>query len=543
MGAASSNSGKNGKGAAAAEAGEKRDGAAETGKNEEAKRGAEAIEAREAAEALEAQDAARREFARMLLAIDDSAGGWACSLSVQGRAVIAGLLLLPAGDGAASPVAVDAALGMISAVAAMHEQSRVERAATQGLWPGLALPAKTIFVTEDGCAARDRVCEAAAALVAVRPPSTDDFSDQYYARMAVRPASPYSCGSYALRTPEELRESVLPRAHLLLGDARVAFLVCRSSIPEFTSSCVTGHGFLSDMITFSENVRRAGPPETSPLQGAGAMWRPAMAPWAVAVAVACGAFQQPLADLARGPGAAPPPTQTPFSLMCQAVRRAPEIADALLDVPARHGAAIQVENHNGEVTPSGSPVNLLHIHIAWRHGEEPALFRRLVGRCGARTLNEPGHGLQSVLHAVVDDFCHSAGAGRLALMEGSLDMAQALLDRADSDAGGGVDLRPPAAREAIRRLRASKVAAHQDSNMVCRQLHCRLIEQLDDAFEAAAARQRDFRERLLPTLDAVLQGDGAGAGGLRVTVVLQLVVAYVLRPAELDPALLDVPAS
>lgn len=487
-------------------------------------------------------DQGRREFARLLLAIDGDTGhGWRCGLPAFGRALMAKLLLLPAGHRAASSEATDAATGLLQAA----PFGEVSKLVVQGEY---AKCAKWTAVTG----------AAAGALVPIPSSSAD------------------ALGPYAFRTPAELRHSLLPRAHLLARDLHGPFPI---------GHCGVGMVLLDDIICFSETARTQLPRHrrdlgAGPFRGVDAMWTPGMAPWAVAVAQACGGFPQSDAEyarLTRDHCLSP----TPFRLICRALDSAPDIAAAMLYVPSDDAFAVDVGNKwqepprrsglsSGHAVPlvaagqeraeaaSGyDPVaracfesahsnTLLHLQIS-RVGALSAatalpLFRRIVELCSDDTLNALRYERDSPFRAVVQYFCHFTSAPRSAeSLRGctvTLEMALILLQRADPD-GGGVDLRqrslpshlggavlltPCTPHELLVSYRASYDTGGNHST--CWHPHCLRLKLLDDAFNVTFRRQRAFRDGLAAALAR------ATAAARVPGELLALVATYVLHPSN-----------
>jgi hypothetical protein len=488
---------------------------------------------------------ARRQLARLLRSIFSGlwprrrTGERACALPAWGRALMAQLLLLPAGHPAASAASTAAADRarelMLAAMANPHP--RIGSAGTNDGWSDAAQEAERLLV--------DLGCQSAR------------FT-----------------GPYAFRAPGDLRHSILPRAHLLVCD------MLKYGETHFGE----GPRFLRDMIELCSN-----PPM---LALCDAVWRPGMAAWTVAVAQACGGFPSPDSEadyVALARSLAP----TPFLLLCLAVRQAPAMAHAMLDIPPESPFAFDVDNRRGQVITfvddASSCTSILHLQIA-RFGNaspsetplpDPALFRRLVQRSSDATLNALQNGHFTALHSLVAYCCRwtfgETGPVRPDCMPIALEMALALLERAEPD-GCGVDLDTAApcgthlpgffvdcaAYDALVGRHGTQcyqclVGRHGtqcyrcrvDRADICRpgEPRCHLMG-LIRAFEAAFDRRKGYAAGLVPMLGAALRPQtaapaaslstgtsalvpaasaGCGVGGMPVPDIVKLVASFLLR--------------
>jgi hypothetical protein len=398
--------------------------------------------------------------------------------------VIVGLLLLPAGHAAASSDATAAAMRTVEAIdARLAASSQAEL---------------------DEWYVRSR--EAGRAMVPI-PKAAMEFS-----------------GPYAFVTPNELRHSVLPGAHLRhLGLRHFG----------------VGPAFLLNMIDVAEAPLPVAWIDLAEPQLPVA-WEPSMAPWALAVAHACGGFPRGVDAVGGGTLAPSIFMSMPFEILCRAVRYAPDIAHAILNLhPKDPYAFVGVDKPSGDTTDYDAGGNLLRVHLLrlqTGRSLDPELFRRLVMRCSDQTLNALHLDRHSVLHDIVKH-CRLLSCNN-PRVEGLVDMALAIVDRAEPD-GSGADLH--------QRSVPSPWIAGADSQACTAfgQVWTLLapprplffhpdLDRLVHAFTAALTRQRTFRNGLLPALRAALVPHSAitvrDNRGLPLPELIQLVADYILRP-------------
>jgi hypothetical protein len=228
---------------------------------------------RASSDALSDSDEARRDFAALWLAIDDDPGSDAyCSLPSWSRPFMSNLLLLPAAHPAAK---TNHRHGPMDAAGGIPDQSRDEN-------------------------------DDAPAMTDVDEQKNNGLGDAD--GLIALPATPVTfCGPFAFATPQDLRHAVLPGAYL-----RAQFHHLRHSFSQ--SKYDLGFCLLHDVI---EAI-------------SGRLWRPEMAPWALALAQSCGGLTPLNTDPPESPLGH---TATPYCLLFRAACRLPALAHARLDVP------------------------------------------------------------------------------------------------------------------------------------------------------------------------------------------------------------------
>jgi hypothetical protein len=508
---------------------------------------------------------ARRELARLLLAISPDllfGRSTICALPTYGRGLMADLLLLPAGHEAASSSSIQAAERAVDEVFAADELFAADEARHD--------PYGSRVVDQQVSRLRPVALQAKCSLVPI-PTGCARFA-----------------GPYSFRTPDELRHSMLPRAHLLARDMLK---------PRESRHFGNGPVFLGQLIDLCANPSALA-------KCGGIVWRPGMAAWAIAVAQASGGFPRPDSDadymeltLSLMP--------TPFWLLCRAVRHATAMAKAMLDIPPESPFAFDVDNQRRQEVITdrslASASTIVDLQIAvlqlemdnsrnshyssqtgptatgptgctGRTGQnssvsnsncgnpllllpDPALFRHLVQRCSDATLNALRYGRYSALNSLVHCCCRWAhdtvapgargppSARGLECARIAVDLSLVLLERADPD-GGGLDLtrtspcgtRLPGITIELTAYDAL-LDCHTTSCYQCRLDHhlpfgsarCHL-RRLQDGFQAVSDRRRAFSAGLLPVLLASLQPSQTSAqhGGMPVPDILKLVATFLL---------------
>jgi hypothetical protein len=245
----------------------------------------------------------------------------------------------------------------------------------------------------------------------------------------------YSRRAYAYATPDDLR-----RCDMLRDRLRTLWLADKETSPvpydlgyRLLRACI----FLSAPEEVLYNVYEGSNPDESFVGHVGDMWRPAMAPWALALAHSCGHLRPGHSPSCSGYAA------SPFGVLRRAVGLSPEIAHAMLDVSSGPFVA-DVDNSNGEPEFDFVPLppdynmgysgtTLLNVLIS-TPGPDMSLFRRLVHRSSDATLNRPDSIGRTPLLSLYAYSLSGQGDSKEAIV-----LLQILLERADLD-GGGVNL-------------------------------------------------------------------------------------------------------
>jgi hypothetical protein len=336
---------------------------------------------------------------------------------------------------------------------------------------------------------------------------------------------------YAFRTPDDLRHSALLCARLRIRHRLGPWLGARPARYDL--------GFRLGL----EIIERS-------LPSSDYSWTDPMAHWAVALAQCSGGLLPLHKDVPRSPlGFAP----TPFSLLLRAVMRAPIIANALLDIATTDRFAVDVDNQRGE--PGRSRVdedwgfdatksNLVHVMLRLPVPDLP-LFRRIVQRCSADTLNDDSDIRASPLHSIVRFCCSDSSlGGPVHQYPDSKEMLTALLARSEPD-GGGLNLYQRApwsggeweVGKGMDTTAYYALTQHIGSQAMRGELIAPLIAAFDDVFQ----RQRAYRTNLPLALDSILGAPSAlssatDPASLPVRELLRLIAEYVLHPVPDIPA-------